>query len=69
MREAERLKLGGYARNLPDGSVEVVCQGPETALETLERLLRRGPSAARVEAVERLQALLERDVPTAFEIR
>jgi acylphosphatase len=69
MREAERLKLGGYARNLPDGSVEVVSQGPETALETLERLLRRGPSAARVEAVESLQALLERDVPTAFEIR
>jgi acylphosphatase len=69
MREAERLALGGYARNLPDGSVEVVSQGPETALETLERLLRRGPSAARVEAVESLQVPLERDVPTAFEIR
>jgi acylphosphatase len=69
MREAERLKLGGYARNLPDGSVEVVSQGPDTALETLERLLRRGPSAARVDGVDSLQVSLERDVPTAFEIR
>lgn len=69
MREAERLELGGYARNLPDGSVEVVSQGPETALEALERLLRRGPAAARVDGVESLQVPLERDVPTAFEIR
>lgn len=69
MREAERLDIGGYARNLPDGSVEVVCQGPDAALATLERLLRLGPSAARIDGVESLQVPLERDVPTAFEIR
>jgi acylphosphatase len=69
MREAERLKLGGFARNLPDGSVEVVSQGPETALEGLESALRRGPSYARVEDVARLQVQDEGDVPASFEIR
>ena len=69
MSEAERLALGGYVRNLPDGSVEVVSRGSDDALETLERRLRRGPPAARVEAVEVLQVPQERDVPRSFEIR
>ena len=69
MSEAERLELGGYVRNLPDGSVEVVSRGSDEALATLEQRLRRGPPAARVETVEPLQVLLERDVPRAFEIR
>jgi len=69
MREAERLKLGGYAQNLPDGSVEVVSQGPESALDVLEVHLRRGPSHARVDDVERLQVPLVLDVPRSFDIR
>jgi len=69
MREAERLKLGGYVQNLPDGSVEVVSQGPETALEVLEAHLKRGPSHARVDDVARLQAPLEVDLPRSFDIR
>jgi acylphosphatase len=69
MREAEQLELGGFVRNLADGSVEVVSQGPEAALDTLEEQLRRGPSSARVEGVERLQVPGELDVPRSFEIR
>jgi len=69
MSEAERLHLGGYVRNLPDGSVEVVSQGPESALDMLEAHLRRGPSHARVDDVERLQVPLELDVPRSFDIR
>jgi acylphosphatase len=69
MSEAERLELGGYVRNLPDGAVEVVCRGSDDALATLEQRLRRGPPAARVESVEALQVSLERDVPRSFEIR
>jgi acylphosphatase len=69
MREAERLKLGGYVQNLPDGSVEVVSQGPESALDMLEAHLRRGPSHARVDDVARLQVPLELDVPRSFDIR
>ncbi len=69
MREAERLKLGGYVTNLPDGSVEVVSQGPEEALERLEGQLRRGPSLARVDDVARLQVPVELEIPRSFDIR
>jgi acylphosphatase len=34
-RHARSLGLSGYARNLPDGRVEVVVQGPEGALPDL----------------------------------
>lgn len=69
MSEAERLELGGYVRNLPDGSVEVVSRGPEEALEAMAARLRRGPPAARVDGIETIQVPLERDVPREFEIR
>ena len=69
MREAERLKLGGFARNLPDGSVEVVSQGTDAELDKLENALRRGPSHARVEDIQRLHVPLEVDVPRSFDIR
>jgi acylphosphatase len=52
-RHARGLGLKGYARNLPDGSVEVVVEGPEESFPELERLLRAGPANARVEQVER----------------
>jgi acylphosphatase len=69
MREAQRLRLGGYARNLPDGSVEVVSEGSDGDLEKLEHALRRGPSHARVDDVQQLQVSLELDVPKSFDIR
>jgi acylphosphatase len=52
-RHARSLGLAGYARNLPDGRVEVVVSGPDEALPALERLLRAGPANAQVERVER----------------
>jgi acylphosphatase len=51
-RHAARLRLSGWAQNLPDGRVEVVASGPEDALEELEELLRQGPSRADVSALE-----------------
>jgi acylphosphatase len=45
------LNLRGYARNLSDGSVEVVAQGEHAALDRLLALLRRGPSSAYVTEV------------------
>ncbi len=35
--QAVALGLSGYARNLPDGRVEVVASGDEGALDVLER--------------------------------
>jgi len=52
-RHARSLGLAGFARNLPDGRVEVVVSGPDEALPELERLLHAGPANAHVEAVER----------------
>jgi acylphosphatase len=52
-RHARSLGLAGFARNLPDGRVEVVVSGPDDALPALEQLLRAGPASAQVEAVER----------------
>ncbi len=52
-RHARSLGLTGYARNLPNGSVEVMVDGPEEAMPALERLLRTGPANAQVDRVER----------------
>jgi len=57
--EAERLALSGYARNLPDGSVEVAVRGPVSAVGELHQWLHRGPKSARVAAVEEMDPALE----------
>lgn len=67
-REAERLGLRGSAQNLPDGSVEVIAEGPEKALEALERSLGRGPAAARVDRVEKGEVPHDVALPNRFEI-
>ncbi|WP_243358149.1 acylphosphatase [Fundidesulfovibrio terrae] len=50
--EARDLGLTGFARNLPDGRVEVLAQGQDQALAELEKRLRKGPFLARVDAVD-----------------
>lgn len=52
IQKALSLGLRGFARNLSNGDVEVLAQGPRPALERLYHLLWRGPSAAQVDAVE-----------------
>lgn len=51
-REAERLRITGWARNLDDGRVEVVAEGEEAAVDRLVNWARQGPARARVEKVE-----------------
>jgi len=51
--QAVRLGVAGHARNLADGSVEVLAQGSREAVTALESLCRQGPPAARVDSVER----------------
>jgi len=46
--EARQRGVQGWARNLPDGTVEVVAEGPQLALEELLALLRLGPRSAEV---------------------
>jgi acylphosphatase len=69
-RHARALGLGGYARNLADGRVEVVASGTEAeAIGRLEELLRSGPAHARVEKVERRDDVDEAVSPRSFDIR
>ncbi len=50
--EAQRLGLTGYARNMDDGSVEVVACGDSQNVEQLLAWLKAGgPRSARVERV------------------
>ena len=51
-REAKRLGLTGWVKNLADGTVEVVAEGEDEALRELLGWLQRGPTAARVERVD-----------------
>lgn len=66
-REAESLAITGWAKNLPDGSVEVVARGTDSALDRLAEWLWRGPRAARVTSVE--VGLCEQSVPDTFDVR
>ena len=50
--EAQRLGLKGWAKNLDDGSVEVVAEGDATAIELLARWLRQGPPRSVVNEVD-----------------
>ena len=52
LAEAERLRLGGSVRNLPNGAVAVEAEGPRPKLLGLLERLRQGPPAARVERVD-----------------
>lgn len=49
--QAEGLGLSGWTRNLPDGRVEAMAQGPEEQLQDLLTWCHRGPPAARVNDV------------------
>ncbi|WP_235445924.1 acylphosphatase, partial [Gulbenkiania mobilis] len=44
--QAKKLDITGYAKNLPDGRVEVVAEGDEEAIDKLLGLLREDPSTA-----------------------
>ena len=51
-QQAQRCKLTGWVRNLPDGRVEGVASGEENGLDTFREWLQQGPDLARVTGVE-----------------
>ena len=51
-RQADSVGVRGWVRNLPDGRVEAVFEGEESAVKTIVDYCRHGPSAARVDNVE-----------------
>jgi acylphosphatase len=51
-RLARDAGLGGNVRNLPDGEVEAIFEGPDDAVDTLVEWCRHGPDLARVDGIE-----------------
>jgi acylphosphatase len=68
VEEAQALGLRGFARNCPDGSVEVVARGPRPRLDQFIDYLHRGPNLARVTAVE-IDWSDQSEAPQPFAIR
>ncbi|GIW67603.1 MAG: hypothetical protein KatS3mg096_471 [Candidatus Parcubacteria bacterium] len=49
---AQNLGIFGYAKNLTDGSIEVLAQGKEKNLQEFLEKIKRGPILAKVEKIE-----------------
>ena len=67
-QRALALGITGYARNLPDGRVEVLAVGTLQAVQELRDWLWIGPPGAKVTAVETIEVPLEalQPLPTDF---
>ena len=67
-QRAVALGIRGYARNLPDGAVEVLAAGTRDAVEALLEWLRHGPPLARVESIS-VEPADDGDIPAGFTTR
>lgn len=65
---ARALGLTGYAKNLPDGRVEVLACGDEAKVDELIHWLWKGPPAAQVDGVD-VQDADAAQVPADFRTR
>lgn len=65
-RHARELRISGYARNLPDGRVEVLAYGEDAAVQEFLDRLWVGSSASKVTSVESTEAVCESDPPAGF---
>ena len=68
VRAARGLGLRGYARNLPDGRVEVVAAGEASSLGSLRERLQTGPRGAVVSGLEETETEID-PAPQEFEVR
>jgi acylphosphatase len=64
---ARALGLSGWVRNRRDGSVEILADGEEDAVNAMIQACREGPPAARVERIEVGEA--DETPPAGFESR
>jgi acylphosphatase len=67
-KRAEELGLAGWVRNLPDGRVEALFEGPSERVREMVRWCEEGPSHAEVEDVETEFEPSRGDL-TGFEVR
>lgn len=63
--QAVALKLTGWVRNEPDGSVAALISGPEDKVATMLDRLRHGPPLARVLRLD-TRSMLSGEAPAGF---
>lgn len=51
VKEAKKLDLAGYVKNMPDGSVEIEAEGSKDQLDALVEWCRREPGPSYVDSV------------------
>lgn len=51
LNKAEKLGLSGWVKNLPDGRVEAMFEGPQLAVEEMVRWCHQGPRSAIVQGM------------------
>lgn len=66
---ATELGLLGWVRNLADGRVEVVAEGPRAQIEKLVEWCRKGPPSAKVVRLEGPNEELSSDPLAPFSVR
>ncbi len=64
LQRAQKLGVTGYAKNLPDGTVEVLICGPAEAVGHMKAWLWEGPRTAHVSDVK--CELVEMEKPVVF---
>ncbi len=66
---AQAHGLTGWVRNLPDGRVEALFDGPEERVDAMLKWCWEGPAFSSVDGIESIEEELVVDAPTSFEIR
>lgn len=51
-QQARQLDIKGWVRNLPDGRVEIVCEGSTDSIEKMIAWCKKGPQGAYVEGID-----------------
>jgi acylphosphatase len=68
-RQADARGVRGWARNLPDGSVEALLDGTRDSVDATIAWARTGPPGASVESVEVAWPAPRDPPPSGFEVR
>jgi acylphosphatase len=61
-RQANKLKLKGWAKNLPDGSVEIMISGPQDKVATMIEWFQVGSPLSTVSSVHVEEVLLTEEL-------
>ena len=67
-QQALQLGLSCVARNLHDGSVQVIAEGSDDALRLLAQWLKQGPDRARVDAITEIDPPAGNKLDSGFQV-